>query len=215
MAKEIRVLTLEVGRLKFGFENPRKISQKKKDELKASLETLLDFGIFLIDENYNVIAARSERRSCKRWTEQESHLQDAHRVYAGRTSSGQHHGTTPRLGEWRLDGLAAWTADLNLVLGIDETKKKAVDERTLKEMELIHYEKYDYVLIACRYETDYLNLIRKLGIEGKRVRVCKKRTIQARAIWYDEIKGRLIVLTDRRMTNEHTFWQPRCREAGA
>ena len=39
---------------------------------------------------------------------------------------------------------------------------------------------------------DYLNLIRKLGIEGKRVRVCKKRTIQARAIWYDEIKGRLI-----------------------
>ena len=95
-------------------------------------------------------------------------------------------------GEWELDGLAAWTADLNLVLGIDETKKKAVDERTLKEMELIHYEKYDYVLIACRYETDYLNLIRKLGIEGKRVRVCKKRTIQARAIWYDEIKGRLI-----------------------
>lgn len=192
MAKEIRVLTLEVGRLKFGFENPRKISQKKKDELKASLETLLDFGIFLIDENYNVIGGtqrakilqemdRSKKVTCKMligYTQEELRAVNI----MDNTSAG----------EWELDGLAAWTADLNLVLGIDETKKKAVDERTLKEMELIHYEKYDYVLIACRYETDYLNLIRKLGIEGKRVRVCKTRTIQARAIWYDEIKGRLI-----------------------
>lgn len=192
MAKEIRVLTLEVGKLKFGFENPRKISQKKKDELKASLESLLDFGIFKIDEQYNVIGGSQRAKILQ---EIDPSTPVTCKMLAGYTKEelrAVNIMDNTSAGEWELDGLAAWTADLNLVLGIDEKKKKAVDERSLKEMELIHYEKYDYVLIACRYETDYLNLTRKLGIEGKRVRICKTRSIQARAIWYDEIKGRLI-----------------------
>ena len=62
-------------------------------------------------------------------------------------------------------------------------------------MELIHYEKYDYVLIAGRNELDYQNLIRTLGIEGKKVVVCKtksgERKIKARAIWYDQMKCKI------------------------
>ena len=56
----------------------------------------------------------------------------------------------------------------------------------------VHYEKYDYVMIVCKYETDYNDLVRKLGIEGAKVKVAKTRKIKARAIWYDEMKAQLI-----------------------
>lgn len=192
MAKEIKLLTLEVGELKFGFENPRRISSKKREELEKSLENLGDFGIFLIDEQKNVIGGNQRAKVLQGI---DPHTKVTCKMLCGYTEEelrAVNIMDNTSAGEWELDGLAAWTADLNLALGIDTEKKKQIDERTLKEMELIHYEKYDYVLIACRYETDYLNLLRKLGIEGKRVRVCKKRTIQARAIWYDQIRGHLI-----------------------
>ena len=59
-------------------------------------------------------------------------------------------------------------------------------------MEPIHYEKYDYVLIACRNELDYNDLVRKLGIEGGQVKVAKTRHIKGRAIWYDQMKARIL-----------------------
>jgi len=81
-------------------------------------------------------------------------------------------------------------------LGIDtEGSKKEPDpnEREIKEMELIHYEKYDYVLIACRDELSYNSLTRILGIEDKKVLVGpKKRPIKGRAIWYDDLKVDLV-----------------------
>ena len=59
-------------------------------------------------------------------------------------------------------------------------------------MELIRYEKYNYVMIVCKNEIDYNDLIRKLGIEGKKVAVTKKRKIKARAIWYDQMKVQMV-----------------------
>ena len=59
-------------------------------------------------------------------------------------------------------------------------------------MEPIHYEQYDYVLIACRNELDYNDLVRKLGIEGGQVKVAKSRHIKGRAIWYDQMKAQII-----------------------
>lgn len=59
-------------------------------------------------------------------------------------------------------------------------------------MELIHYEKYDYVMIVCRTELDYLDLTRKLGIDGKKIKIAKKRKINARAIWYEDMKCQII-----------------------
>lgn len=52
----IRCEKMRVGDLKHGFGNPRKITKKKAEELERSLEMFGDFGIFLIDENDNVIA---------------------------------------------------------------------------------------------------------------------------------------------------------------
>lgn len=59
-------------------------------------------------------------------------------------------------GEWVLEELGDWTADLMGSFKLDlETPPKPLEERNIKEMEPIHYEQYDYVLIACRNELDY------------------------------------------------------------
>ena len=94
-------------------------------------------------------------------------------------------------GEWDLDMLADWTAELNIDLGIEEPKKP-IEERSIRDMEPIHYEKYDYVIIACRNQLDYNDLVRKLGIEGGKVKVTKTRRIKCRAIWYDKMKARIV-----------------------
>lgn len=51
-------------------------------------------------------------------------------------------------------------------------------------------------MIVCRNEIDYLNLTRALGIDGKKVLVAKgksgARKIKARAIWYDEMKAKIV-----------------------
>lgn len=75
-------------------------------------------------------------------------------------------------------------------LGLEKATKKEMEERSIPEMELIHYEKYDYVMIVCKNELDYNDLIRKLGIEGAKVAI-SKRKINARAIWYDKIKDQI------------------------
>ena len=70
-------------------------------------------------------------------------------------------------------------------LGLD-LREKSPDDRKIKEMELINYEKYDYVMIVCKNEMDYNELVRKLGIEGAKVKINDKKKIRARAVWYHE-----------------------------
>ena len=188
--KRIEVGKMRVGDLKHNFGNPRKISKKKVEELERSLDMFGDFGIFLIDEHDNVIAGNQrslilERRDpdievdVKRligYTEAELraiNIQD--NVHAG---------------EWDLELLADWTADLTLDLGVD-LNNDSPDERKIEDMELIRYEKYNYVMIVCKSEIDYNDLIRKLGIEGRKVAITKKRKIKARAIWYDQMKAQI------------------------
>ena len=87
--------------------------------------------------------------------------------------------------------MADWTADLNLDLGIDLNNENP-EERKIEDMELIRYEKYNYVMIVCKSEIDYNDLVRKLGIEGRKVAITKKRKIKARAIWYDQMKAQIV-----------------------
>ena len=75
-------------------------------------------------------------------------------------------------------------------------EEKELEERAIPDMELIHYEKYDYVMIVCRNELDYNNLVRALGIEGAKVKISKSRKINARAIWYDKMKVKLIPIEE-------------------
>ena len=93
-------------------------------------------------------------------------------------------------GEDDLELLAEWTADLNVELGIDPEKEAKENEG--KEIELLEpkrYEKYNYVLIACRSELDWNNLNEKLQLDEKKELICPRngRKIKARAVWYDEL----------------------------
>lgn len=193
--KKIELCKMKAIDIKTGFGNPRKISLKELEKLEESLKENGDFGIFLIDEENNVIAGNQRLKAilniwgpdtmldCKRligYTEAE--------LRAINIKDNTHSG------DWDYDMLADWTADLTMDLGL---KKKDMDpeERKIPEMELIHYEKYDYVMIVCRNQLDYNNLVRALGIEGAKVKITKTRKIRARAVWYDKMKAKLVPLT--------------------
>lgn len=186
--KRIEVVTMKAKDIKTGFGNPRKITKKKYEELKASLESDGDYGIFLIDEQDNVISG-NQRLSVIMKLDPETELLCKRLIgYTEAELRTINIRSNTHAGEWDLDLLADWTADLNVDLGIELNNTDLVD-RKLKDMELIRYEKYDYVLLVCRNELDYNELIRKLGIDGAKVKIPgTKRSIKARAIWYDQIK---------------------------
>ncbi len=189
--KEIEVCELPVSSLKTGFGNPRKIQGKKKKELKESLESFGNFGLVLIDEHNNIIAGNQRVSILKEEDPDQVVLCKRLKGYTEAELRAINIKDNTHAGEWDLDLLADWTADLTVDLGIEDLKKE-IDERKIKDMELIHYEKYDYVIIACRYETDYLDLCRRLGLEDAKVPIAKKRKIKARAIWYDDMKAQIV-----------------------
>ena len=188
--KRIEVCKMRVGDLKHNFGNPRKISKKKAEELERSLDMFGDFGIFLVDEHDNVIAGN--QRSIILSRKDPDIEVDVKRLvgYSEAELRSINIQDNVHAGEWDLELLADWTADLNLDLGIDLNNGNP-EEREVKDMELIRYEKYNYVMIVCRNEIDYNDLVRKLGIEGKKVAVTQKRKIKARAIWYDQMKAQI------------------------
>lgn len=192
MSKKIEICKMKAIDLKTGFGNPRKITQKKLDELKCSLRNNGDFGIFLIDEDDNVIAGNQRLKAILDLWGPDTEL-DCKRLigYSNAELKAINIKDNTHAGEWDLELLADWTADLNLDLGIDLNNENP-EERKIDDMELIRYEKYNYVMIVCKSEIDYNDLIRKLGIEGRKVAITKKRKIKARAIWYDQMKTQIV-----------------------
>ena len=191
--KRIEVCRVRAGDVKTGFGNPRKITKAKLEELRESFERLGDFGIFIIDENDNVIGGNQRLKVVLQLFGPDQMI-DCKRLigYSDAEKRAINIKDNTHSGEWDLDQLADWTADLNLNLGLEDQPKKEIEERSIKEMEPIHYEQYDYVIIACRNELDYNDLTRKLGIEGGQVKVAKTRRIKARAIWYDQMKAQIL-----------------------
>ena len=198
--KRIEVCKMRVGDLKHNFGNPRKISKKKAEELERSLDMFGDFGIFLVDEHDNVIAGN--QRSIILSRKDPDIEVDVKRLigYSEAELRSINIQDNVHAGEWDLELLAGWTADLNLDLGIDLNNGNP-EEREVKDMELIRYEKYNYVMIVCRNEIDYNDLVRKLGIEGKKVAVTQKRKIKARAIWYDQMKAQITEKENKNIDN--------------
>ena len=189
--KRIEVCKMKVGDLKHNFGNPRKISKKKTEELERSMDLFGDFGIFLVDEHDNVIAGN--QRSVILARRDPDIEVDVKRLigYSEAELRSINIMDNTHAGEWDLELLADWTADLNLDLGID-LNNESPEERKIEDMELIRYEKYNYVMIVCKSEIDYNDLIRKLGIEGRKVAITKKRKINARAIWYDQMQAQIV-----------------------
>lgn len=193
--KRIETIELPVSELKNGFGNPRKIKKKKKEELQESLNTFGDFGLILIDEENNIIAGNQRCAILKEMDPDRVVLCKRLIGYSNAELRAINIKDNVHSGEWDMDVLADWTADLNIDLGVD-LDNKSPEERKLKDMELIHYEKYDYVMIVCRYETDYNDLCRKLGIENAKVPITNKRKIKARAVWYDQMKAQIVYKED-------------------
>lgn len=189
--KRIEVCKMRVGDLKHNFGNPRKISKKKAEELERSMDLFGDFGVFVVDEHNNVIAGN--QRSIILARRDPDIEVDVKKLigYSEAELRSINIMDNTHAGEWDLELLADWTADLNLDLGIDLNNENP-EERKIEDMELIRYEKYNYVMIVCKSEIDYNDLVRKLGIEGRKVAITKKRKIKARAIWYDQIKAQIV-----------------------
>ena len=189
--KRIETLMMKVKDIKTGFGNPRKIGKKEAEELEESLEKYGDFGLFLIDEHDNVIAGNQRLAILQR---KDGDIEVLCKRLVGYTKSelrAINIKDNTHSGEWDLEELAKWTADLNIDLGVKLDNKDQM-QKTIKEMELIRFEKYDYVLLVCRNELDYNELIRKLGIQGAKVSMGRNRTIKGRAIWYDQIKAQIV-----------------------
>lgn len=193
MAKRIEIVQRRVGDLKLDFGNPRKIKKQKKQDLEESLEKYGDFDIIVINEQNQVIGGNQRVTILQK--KDPDIIVDC-KMLVGYTAAELKYVNiklNSHAGEWDLEALGDWTADLMDSFKLDlEMDPKPLEERSIKEMEPIHYEQYDYVLIACRNELDYNDLVRKLGIEGGQVRVAKKRTIKGRAIWYDKMKAQII-----------------------
>lgn len=190
--KRIEILEdFPVSDLRLGvFGNPRKIKKKKADELYDSMVRLGDFGVILIDESNNVIAGNQRVALLKEKQPDAVVLVKRLIGYTDTELKAINIKDNTHAGEWDLDVLAEWTSDLEIDLGIPSKGKEITDVGN-KQMELIHYEKYDYVMLVCRNEIDYDILIDKLGIKGAKVKVANKRSIKGRAVWYDEVKDKL------------------------
>lgn len=193
MDKRIEVVQRRVGDLKLDFGNPRKIKKQKREDLEESLEKYDDFGIIVINEQNQVLGGNQRVTIFQR--------KDPDRIVTckmliGYTVAEQKYVNiklNSHAGEWDLEELGDWTADLMGSFKLDlEEPPKPIEERSIKDMEPIHYEQYDYVLIACRNELDYNDLTRKLGIDGGTVKVAKSRRIKGRAIWYDNMKAQIL-----------------------
>lgn len=196
--KSIEVVHRAVSVLKDELGNPRKITRKKASELQESLETLGDFGIIVIDENDNIISGH-QRVNALQALHGDDHEVLCKRLvgYSKPELKAINIKANTHSGDWDLDKLAEWTADLHVDLGLDlPNSLDPHEDIKIKDMELIPYEKYDYVMIVCKNEVDYLNLIQALGIDGKKVVICKTKTgerkIKARAIWYDQMKSQIV-----------------------
>lgn len=192
MQKRQEIVERRVGDLKLDFGNPRKIKKQKREDLGESLDKYGDFDIIVINENNQVLGG-NQRVTYFQKKDPDMIIQC--KMLIGYTIAEQKYVNiklNSHAGEWDLEELGNWTADL-MEFKLDlETPEKPVEERSIKDMEPIHYERYDYVIIACRNELDYNDLTRKLGIDGGTVKVAKTRKIKARAIWYDKMKAQII-----------------------
>lgn len=189
MDKQIVTLTLKASELNKQFGNPRKISKKKLDELKESFEMFGDFGIYVIDENRSIIAG-NQRHSVVMNIDPETPLLCKQLIgYSEAEKRAINIKDNTHSGEWDLSLLADWTADLTVDLGLT-VKEDDPDERKIDNMDPVRFEKYNYVLIACKNEIDYNELTRNLGIEGAKMRIAKRK-LHARAIWYDQMKAQI------------------------
>lgn len=141
--KRIETVEMRAGDVKTGFGNPRKITKKKKDELRNSIETFGDFGSFIIDENDNIIGGNMRLSVIKEMDPDTIILCKRLIGYSETELRAINIKDNTHSGDWDMDLLADWTADLTVDLGLEKATKKEMEERSIPEMELIAPTEYD------------------------------------------------------------------------
>lgn len=188
--RKIEVVELKVSELNNQFGNPRKIGSKGLKSLKDSLDRFGDFGVIVIDENNSILSGNQRVAVLKRDNPDAKVLCKRLVGYSTAEKRAVNIKNNRHEGEDDLDLLAEWIADLNVELGVDPEKEAKENEgKTIELLEPKRYEKYNYVLIACRSELDWNNLNEKLHLDEKKVLISPKahRKIKCRAVWYDEL----------------------------
>lgn len=191
-AKKIEIVEIKVSDLNNQFGNPRKIDKKGLAQIKESLDRFGDFGLIVIDENNSIISGNQRARVmkeedpdqvvlCKRLVGYTKSEKRAINIKANR-----HEGKDDE------ELLAEWYADLAWDLGLNPAKEKSEEKkRNIELLEPKRYEKYNYVLVCCRSELDWNQLKEKLGLDNKKELIVAnsgfRRTVEARAVWYDEL----------------------------
>lgn len=124
--KKIETVEMRAGDVKTGFGNPRKITAKKKEELRKSIETFGDFGSFIIDENDNVIAGNMRLSVIKEMDPDTVILCKRLIGYSNAELRAINIKDNTHSGDWDLDMLADWTSDLVIDFDIKDEKKDDV-----------------------------------------------------------------------------------------
>jgi len=185
LERRIEVVTMRVRDLKNNFENPRKINKGKSKELRESLEELGNFGVIVIDENDNIIAGTQRAKQLSDMNPDQEVLCKKLIGYSEMERKKINIKDNTHAGEWDLNMLALWTADLGME--VDVEPKGTIEDRKIDNMELIRFEKYDYLLVAFRTEMEYTMMKEKLGLLNKRIDINGKRNLKARAVWFEQL----------------------------
>jgi hypothetical protein len=177
--KRIEVVTLSVRDLKRGLGNPRKIKKHQRDLLRKSLKDYGDFGVIVVDEHNNLVSGNQRVAELSELDPDAKVLCKRLHGYSEAELRAINIKANTLSGEWDAKLLAEWTGDLGLDLGLSLSNNNR-EESAIAEMELVRFEKYDYVLIACRTDIDYGLLLQKLGMENKVTVLAEKRKNQGK-----------------------------------
>lgn len=189
--KRIELCTIRAGDIKEFLGNPRKVKKKRLEDLKASVESYGNFGILVIDEKNRIIAGNQRLKVIIELYGKDYEVECKKLYgYSDAELKAINIKDNTHAGEWDLDLLASWTADIEKDLGqLSKPEVPDVEERKIEEMELLPFERYNYVMIVCKTNIDYDLLITKLGLKGKQVLLGGKRAIEARAVWYNDVEN--------------------------
>lgn len=121
--RRIEVCDLPISALRVIMDNPRTITNKKKQELQESLAQLGDFGIIVIDENNDIISGHQRVEALKALRGDDEIVHCKRLIgYSEPEKKAISIKANTHSGDWDLDKLADFTANLQLNLGLDIPK---------------------------------------------------------------------------------------------
>ena len=181
--------------------NARTHSAEQIIKLRSSLREFGFVNPIIVDREFNVIAGHGRLMAAK-----EEGISEVPCVFVDYLTESQKKAYI--LADNRMAMDAGWDEELLKIemeelqnLGYDlgytgfDEKELAdlfgIDDKDVKGMDVIPFEKYDYLLIVCRTELDYTNLLGKFGMDGsEKAKVTDKKSIKARAVWYNDVADR-------------------------